>query len=154
MVNISSAAHAAVTAYGAAIALGGNYSYPLPKLADTVSSFFLPNYTAYTLGKQSLSPNQSVVALGFEKTYTGWRKSGGPGTVVKIIHTNVQPVSNESALCWLTYHIQPQNGMLPWSWTNVYGYRMTEKTLLTKLKGGWEFAIGDDEHLQYDQRLG
>jgi hypothetical protein len=56
MVNIISAAHAVVTAYSAAIALGGNYSYPLPKLADTVSSFFLPNYTVYTLGEQVSHP--------------------------------------------------------------------------------------------------
>lgn len=153
MVNIHSAAEAAVTAYSAAIALGGNYSYPLPMLASRVSSFFIPNYTSYSLGKMSVSPNQSVVARNFEATYSEWRISDGPGTVVQAIHHKVQPVSNTSALCWLTYHIDPQNGLLPWEWTNVYGFRRTEEKFTNGLDGGWEFAIGDNEHLQYATHL-
>lgn len=147
--NIHSAAQSAVTAYSAAIALGGNYSYPLPALAARVSSFFIPNYTSYTLGKMSVSPNQSFVAQNFEAEYSEWRADGGPGTVVQVVHHKVQPVSNSSALCWLTYHIHPQNGLPPWEWTNVYGFRQTEEKFTNGLHGGWEFAIGDNEHLQY-----
>lgn len=152
MVNVTSAAHAVVTAYAAAITLGGNYTYPLPVLADRVASFFLPNYTAFTLGAINISPNQSFVAHNFQLQYTDWRQNG-PGTVVTVVQTQVQPVSNETALCWLTYRICPQNHMLPWDWTNVYGFRMTDNVFTNGLRGGWEFAIGDNEHLQYAKRF-
>lgn len=149
MVNIHSAAESAVKAYSAAIALGANYSYPLPKLASHVSTFFMPNYTSYSLGEINLSPNQSVVASDFESIYSEWRSNGQPGTVIQIIHHKIQPVSNSSAICWLKYHIDPQNGLPEWEWTNVYGFRRTEEKFTNGLYGGWEFAVEDNEHLQY-----
>ena len=67
MVNITSAAKAAANMYAGLIALGGNYSYPLSDLSPQIASFFLPNYTAYSLGSIRVSPNQSVVEKAFEK---------------------------------------------------------------------------------------
>ena len=154
MVDIKSAARCAISAYSAAIALGGNYTVPLPELASEVSSFFLPNYTSYTLGKSAISANQSVVAENFISLYTEWRNSGGPGTVVEVTHTKMQPVSNETALCWLTFHIYPQDGMEEWEWTNVYGFHLVEGGMENGLDGGWEFGIGDNEHLEYAKRFG
>lgn len=152
MVNITSAAHAAVKAYSAAIALGGNYSVPLPSLASEISSFFLPNYTSFTLGTMSISPNQSVVAENFISLYTEWRTSG-PGTDVKVEHSRVEVVSNESALCWMTFRVFPQTADIQgWDWTNVYGFHLVEEGLENGLSGGWEFALADNEELEYAKR--
>jgi hypothetical protein len=152
MVNITSAAHAAVDAYSAAIALGGNYSYPLPRLASQISSFFLPNYTSFSLGERSVSQNQSVVAENFISLYTEWREEG-PGTHVQIEDSRVEVVSDQSAICWLTYHISPTDECEGWNWTNVYGFRLVDGGLENGLQGGWEFAIGDNEHEQYAKRF-
>ncbi|KAJ5814492.1 hypothetical protein N7474_006269 [Penicillium riverlandense] len=153
MVSINSAAEAAVAAYSAAIALGGNYSVPLQEAASEVSSFFLPNYSSFTMGKITLSSNQSVVAENFIKEYDEFRASGGPGTDVHVTHSRVEAVSDESALCWLTYHICPINGMQGWDWTNVYGFRIVKGGIANGLEGGWEFAIGDNEDSQYTKRF-
>ncbi|KAI5464831.1 hypothetical protein BGZ63DRAFT_440152 [Mariannaea sp. PMI_226] len=152
MVNITCAAKAAVSAYGALIAIGGNYSVPLPKLAVDVSSFFLPNYTSFSLGKINALQNKSSIAQNFVAQYTEMRDQG-PGTVIKVEKSRVEAVSDQSALCWLTYRIQPQNtDKAPWSWTNVYGFRLVKGGLENGQAGGWEFAIGDREHEQYEKR--
>ncbi|KPM39578.1 hypothetical protein AK830_g6988 [Neonectria ditissima] len=153
MVNITCAAQRAIAAYSAAIALGGDYSYPLSDLGAEVSSFFLPNYTSFSLGKSTLSPNQSVVANNFVSLYTEWRENG-PGTHVRVDKSRLEPVSNESALCWLTYRVSPaRNGMKGWEWTNVYGFRMVYGGMENGLEGGWEFALADEEHQQYAARF-
>lgn len=153
MVNINSAAEAAVAAYSAAIALGGNYSVPLHDVASQVSSFFLPNYSSFSLGHISVSPNQSVVAENFIKEYNEFRTNSGPGTNIWVTHSRVEVVSDESALCWLTYHIRPVSGMEGWDWTNVYGFRLVKGGAENGLDGGWEFVIGDNEHSQYTKRF-
>ena len=153
MVNIASAAQEAVKAYSAAIALGQNYSYPLHELGSHVSSFFLPNYTSFSLGSNTISANQSVVAENFVSLYTEWRATGGPGTNVTIKDWRIEAVSDQSALCWLTYEINPRPScMKGWGWTNVYGFRLVDGGMENGLDGGWEFAIGDNEHEQYAKR--
>lgn len=153
MVNITCAAREAILAYGTLIALGGDYTYPLSNLSLQVSSFFLPNYTSFSLGKPRISLNESVVAENFVLQYTDWRENG-PGTHVKLDEFRVETVSNESALCWLTYRISPDNSHMPgWEWTNVYGFRMVKEGMANGLNGGWEFAIGDEEHQQYELRF-
>ncbi|KAF2253596.1 hypothetical protein BU26DRAFT_538329 [Trematosphaeria pertusa] len=152
MVNITSAAQAAATAYGALIALGGDYTYPLSNLSVQISSFFLPNYTAFSLGEISVSPNASIVAERFISEYTTLRTEG-PGTVVKVTDSRVEVVSDQSALCWLTYRISPQQTNLSgWDWTNVYGFRAVEGGLGNGLDGGWEFAVADQEHEEMAKR--
>ena len=153
MVKINSAAETAVAAYSAAIALGGNYSVPLHEVASQVSSFFLPNYSSFSLGQVNVSPNQSVVVDNFIAEYNDFRAKNGPGTDIRVTHSRVEVVSDESALCWLTYHICPINGMEGWDWTNVYGFRAVKGGIENGLEGGWEFAIGDNEHSQYEKRF-
>lgn len=154
MVNIISAAKAAVSAYGAAIALGGNYSVPLPELASQVSAFYLPNCTAFTLGQITVIPDQTIMAEGFTTLYTEWRENG-PGTVVTLSRSRIELVSEGSALCWLTYRICPQTaGVEGWHWTNVYGFRLVEGGMENGLQGGWEFVVSDNEQQEYAKRYG
>ncbi|KAJ5291176.1 hypothetical protein N7478_000427 [Penicillium angulare] len=152
MVNIISASQSVVAAYTATIALTGNYSYPLTSLGDRISTFFLPNYVSFALGDMTVMPNRSYVSEGFQAELTEWRGTG-LGSQVSIIDSIIQPVSNESALCWLTYHIKPENGMAPWDWTNVYSYRLTDEVSSTGVRGGFEFNNQDNENLQYAKRF-
>ncbi|RBQ78104.1 hypothetical protein FVER14953_21565 [Fusarium verticillioides] len=153
MVNMTCAAREAILAYSGLIALGGDYTYSLSDLSLKVSSFFLPNYTSFTLGKPNISPNQSVVAENFALLYTDWRDNG-PGTHVTVDDYRVEVVSNESAVCWLTYRISPDDEKMEgWEWTNVYGFRIW-KGMANELSGGWEFAVGGEEHQQYEARFG
>ncbi|KAJ3546446.1 hypothetical protein NM208_g1993 [Fusarium decemcellulare] len=153
MVNITCAAREAISAYSGLIALGGDYTFPLSNLSLQVSSFFLPNYTSFSLGKPKISPNQAVVAENFVLLYTDWRENG-PGTHVRIDRSRFETVSNESALCWLTYSISPDNKDMPgWEWTSVYGFRLVEGGMENGLGGGWEFAVGDEEHQEYAKRF-
>ena len=154
MVNIAEAARAAVAGYGAAIALGGNYSIPITEVALQVSSYFLPNYTQFTLGTIGISPNQSIIAESLIAEYTSQRKSGGPGTNIKLQDSRVEVASDQSAICWLKFHIKPQDCVTkPWDWTIIYGFRLVEGGMDNGLDGGWEFGNGDDEQEQFAKRF-
>ncbi|KAF2121646.1 hypothetical protein BDV96DRAFT_564667 [Lophiotrema nucula] len=153
MVNITTAAKAVAAGYALAISHGANYSIPLSTVADEVSTYFLPNYTSFTLGTINPLQNQSGIAAGFASLYELWRQEDQPGTKVHITKTKVRAVSDQSALCWLTYTIHPTNGMEKWSWTNVYGFRMVENGTGARRAGGWEFVIGDQEHQEYAKRF-
>ena len=153
MVQIISAAEKAIVAYSAAIALGSNYSVPLQEIASDLSSFFRPGYTLFALGDITISPNQSVMAEAVIKEYTEYRKDGGPGTDIHVVWSRVEPVSDESAICWLTFLINPTNGMDPWDWTNAYGFRAVEGGTENGQDGGWEWANGDNEYSSYEKRF-
>lgn len=153
MVNIRCAAQEAVAAYSSVIALGGDYTYPLSTLGAQVSTFFLPNCTSYHLGTSTISPNQSVVSENFVNLYTQWRENG-PGTHVVITQSRVEPVSNESAICWLTYRVSPVSvDVEGWEWTVVYGYRLLDDGPDKGRNAGWEFVVGDEEHTEYAKRF-
>lgn len=153
MVNIFSAAQQAIAAYSAAMALGGNYSVPLQQVASDLSGFFRPGYTLYALGDITISANQSVVEEGVIKQYTQYRSNGGPGTKLHVEWSRIEPVSDDSAICWLNILINPTNGMAPWSWTNAYGFRRVEGGTENGLEGGWEWANGDNEVSTYQSRF-
>ena len=48
-------------------------------------------------------------------------------------------ISDGAALCTITWEFFPANGMAPFSWSNVYGYRRKDGA------EGFEFAIADNQ---------
>ena len=115
--------------YGAAslkgdpIAVADHYGFP---------------FTAFTLGDVSTfadrdEANQRVT----------WQldkfASAGIGTA-RLDGCEIVPVSDHLALCHLTWSSQPDNGIEPWSWTNVYALRQAGDGTLY-----FEAAFADNE---------
>ena len=123
MVNITITAKSFVAAFAAAIQLGGNSSVPIRTIADTVATFFLPNQTSFSLGSISIRSNESVVAEGAYETFLQYNKSG-VGLDVRLEESRIEQVSDQSAICWITWKIYPRNCQKSWDWTNVYGFRL------------------------------
>ena len=151
MVNITTAAEAFVAAFAAAIQLGGNTSVPIRTIADTVATFFLPNQTSFSLGSISIRPNESVVAEGAYETFLQYNKSE-VGLDVRLEDSRVEAVSDQSAICWITWKIFPRNCQKSWDWTNAYGFRLVANRT-NGLPGGWEWSIGDNEHEQFEAHV-
>lgn len=147
MVNVTAIAESFVAAFAAAIQLGGDPSVPIRTIADSVAIFFLPNQTSFSLGSISVRPNESVVAEGAYETFLQYNKSG-VGLDVRLEESRVEKVSNESAICWITWKIYPKNCQKSWDWTNAYGFRFVANRT-NGLPGGWEWSIGDNEHEQF-----
>jgi len=63
----------------------------------------------------------------------------GVGSDIRLKDFKVVPVSDDAALCHLTWEVFPQNGMAGWSWLNIYGYRRRGD------QEGFEFNVSDNE---------
>ncbi|GJC79752.1 hypothetical protein ColLi_02590 [Colletotrichum liriopes] len=145
MVRIKEAARAAITAYGLAAQQGGNVSVPLQNVADSLASFYLANFTSFTLGGISTLQNHDIATSGVLKQLQKLNQSG-LGTDIRLCNGRVDVVSNQSALCWVTFEIIPRTDKIgKWSWTNVYGFRL-EEGRSNGLEGGWEFTNADQEY--------
>ena len=144
MVNITAAAKAAVSVYAAAVHLGGNYSIPLPDVAAAMAQLYLPGFTSFTLG--SITALGANPAGGIATQLTLYNQSG-IGTEFQLCRSRIEPVSDESAIVWLTWVISPRNNLTRWQFTDVYGFRVADKRP-DGLEGGWEWSNADDEYLQ------
>lgn len=152
MVNIKHAAEAAITAFELAVGLGRNNSVPVSEMAAHLAPLYLPTYTGFSLGKVTPNENRSYLLAGMESEF-GRMRELGIGTDVRLIDSRVEVVSPQSALCWMTLKVFPPDDCIePWSWTNVFGFRATNATH-NGLGGGFEFAIGDQEHAKMEARF-
>ncbi|KAK2009430.1 hypothetical protein LZ32DRAFT_414555 [Colletotrichum eremochloae] len=143
-VNIKEAAQAAMMAYGLATEQGGNASAPLEGVADTLASFYLANFTSFSLGGIKTLPNHEAATAGVLYQLQKLNQSG-LGTDIRYNGGHIDVVSNQSALCWVTFEIRPKTDKIEgWSWTNVYGFRMQEGRS-NGLEGGWESSNSDQE---------
>ncbi|KAK1572775.1 uncharacterized protein LY79DRAFT_569734 [Colletotrichum navitas] len=144
MVNIKEAAQAAMMAYGLATEQGGNASAPLEGVADTLASFYLTNFTSFALGGISSLPNHEAATAGVLYQLKALNQSG-LGTDIRFCGGRVDVVSDQSALCWVTFEIKPRTDKIEaWSWTNVYGFRV-QAGRSNGLEGGWESSNADQE---------
>ncbi|KAF6803296.1 hypothetical protein CSOJ01_10997 [Colletotrichum sojae] len=154
MVNVKDAALATIAAYHLATQKCGNASVPLPEVASSLSSFYLQNFTSFTLGVATRLPDDPVPGVLqqlqlYEKSVgTDIRPDRRKGA------TRVDVVSNESAICFVSFEIFPRagSGLAPWGWTNMYGFRM-QKGRENGLDGGWEFTNADQEYQQLLKRV-
>ena len=99
--------------YGAAslagdpIAVAGHYGFP---------------FTAFTLGDVSTFADRDEANRGVASQLDRFARSG-IGANAQLVGCEVVPVSDQLALCHLTWSLDPANGAAPWSWTNVYALR-------------------------------
>ncbi|OLN86373.1 hypothetical protein CCHL11_06360 [Colletotrichum chlorophyti] len=152
MVNIKAAARAAITAYGLATEQGGNNSVPLRHVAESLASFYLGNFTAFTLGGVATLENGDIASAGVLRQLQQLNQSG-LGTDIRLRKGTVDVVSNQSALCWVTWEILPRERKVePWSWTNLYGFRL-QQGRSNGLDGGWEYTNSDQEYQTLLERV-
>ena len=144
MVHIIQAAKAAVAAYAAAVGLGGNPSTPTTDVSAAMASLYLANFTSFTLGAVTVFANETVAANGIAGILFLYDKSG-LGTDIRLRASRVERVSDQAALCWLTWRIYPRNGVKPWSFVDLYGFRAAPNRT-GGLEGGWEFSNADNEY--------
>ncbi|KAM7182852.1 hypothetical protein V8F20_012822 [Naviculisporaceae sp. PSN 640] len=159
MVSITKAARAAIKSYAAAVSLGADPSkVPPSQAAAAMAEHYLPNVTLFTLGSITTFPTQQFAAAQIENLLGQYNRSG-LGADIRLDHSRVDPVSEQSALCWITWKIFPASvetsgkqekskdsdtSTKPWSFTDVYGFRLASN-LTNGLESGWEFVIADDE---------
>ena len=92
---------------GDPIAVAGHYGFP---------------FTVFTLGDVSTFVDREEANRSVTWQLDQFNRNG-IGTGFRLDGLEIVPVSDQSALCHLTWSIRPANGMTPWSWTNVYALR-------------------------------
>jgi hypothetical protein len=80
--------------------------------------------------------------------HLGRFERAGIGTRIQLVDCAVDQVSDQSALCRLTWRVEPQNDLEPWSWTNVYALRESGDGRLH-----FEASIADNEILGLLERV-
>lgn len=143
MVDILKAAKAAITAYTSALSLGANPSIPLSDVASAMADLFLPNMTSFVLGAITVFPDNASARTAIE-TALGQYNASGLGTDIRLHRSRVEALSDQSAICWIAYKVVPRNGDGPFTFTDVYGFRIAADRP-RGLPGGWEWSNADDE---------
>ena len=144
MVNVLTAAQATIDAWSAVIRLLAVPNSNVTAIAAKLAPIYLPTYTSITLGQ--LTPrNQSAIRDGAAAQFQQFRDIG-LGTDVKLLYSRIEPVSNESAICWVTLYLCPprKSNIECYSYTEPFGFRLND-TVDNGLGGGWEWGIGDQE---------
>jgi len=117
---------------GDAAAVAGHYGFP---------------FTAFTLGNVSTFADLDEASRNVAGHLDRFARAG-LGTAFLLEACDVTRVSDQSALCHLTWRIRPENGAEPWSWTNVYALREAPDGSLH-----FEASIADNEILELLNRV-
>jgi hypothetical protein len=143
--SIETAAQSFIQSYATAMHLAQSQPpTPLPTIASTLASHYLPGFTSFTLGQISPMPNHAF-ASSLIKGHIERMVKVGVGCDIRLKMSRVQVVnggSGSSALCFITWEIFPSEVWkgAGWEWDNCYFYRR-------KMDGseGWEGVISDAE---------
>ncbi|KAL3417144.1 hypothetical protein PVAG01_11144 [Phlyctema vagabunda] len=124
LLSIYAAATAFATSYGTVYDLYRNGSSP-QQLASAVASYTrVSSFTAFFLG--NAASNQTVASIT-DATLKAFYflEDAGIGNNVTLEALRVEPLSDATSLCWLTWRIHPRtgSGFESFSWTTLYGYR-------------------------------
>lgn len=103
-----------------------------------VAGHYVFPYVSFTLGQVHTFDDRATADAACTQQIARFDKIG-VGTDIRITHYKVVPVSDESALCHITWEVFPANGTPGWKWTNIYGYRRRGH------EEGFEFNISDNE---------
>ena len=150
MVNIITAAKAAVAAYASAISLASNSSIPYSTAAAAMAELYHPNFTSFTLGTITVFPDNAFTRAAMERTLVQYNQSG-LGTDFRYERSRVEAVGATSAIAWITWRIAPprvrrgsggDGNLKGWTFTDVYGFRVSADGG----NGGWEWSNADDEY--------
>lgn len=104
--------------------------------------------TILTYGAKTAFDTQVDAATGIAAHLERFERAGW-GYDIRLETSRGEAVSSGSAMCWVTWRIEPKNGIQSWQWENVYGYRMGLDG-----KEGWErgMVVGDNEVDEVMQR--
>ncbi|KAL2193822.1 hypothetical protein P885DRAFT_80833 [Corynascus similis CBS 632.67] len=152
MVNVVTAARAAVRVYASAVSLGGNSSIPYSTTAAAMAELYHANFTSFTLGTITVFPDNAFARAGIENNLVQYNTSG-LGTDIRYETSRIEAVGSTSAVVWITWKIVPAQSACVgdgktnkekkgWNFTDVYGFRMSAEGQ----NGGWEWSNADDEY--------
>ncbi len=103
-----------------------------------IASHYLFPYISFTLGQIHSFADRTTADEACSLQIARFEKAG-VGTDIRIKDVKIVPVSENSALCHLTWEIFPEDNRPGWSWLNIYGYRQRGD------EEGFEFNISDNE---------
>ncbi|KAF7361697.1 putative rho protein [Mycena venus] len=166
--DIVTAATSFVHSYARATALSSSTTSPahrtnIPLIAAALGAHYASNTTAYTLGHRQVFESVAA-AVPLIASHLENLDRSGLGYSIRMEAHRIEPVSASSALCWITWSIQPREGcgLEGWQWEVVYGYRRAaqlgseeagpskiggedEEDRWEKPEGWWEFVVSDNE---------
>ncbi|KAK3372354.1 hypothetical protein B0H63DRAFT_453696 [Podospora didyma] len=146
--SITFAAKAAVALYASVVELGRNSSISRHDVAGLMAENYQPNFTIFTLGMITVLKTREDAQAGIENVLNRYNETS-LGTSFTWTDSLIEPVSNESAVAWVTWNFAPKNGLAPWDITTVYGYRLSEYNETTSsFSGGFEWVNSDQEYQQ------
>ncbi|GME32749.1 hypothetical protein B0H13DRAFT_1937502 [Neofusicoccum parvum] len=147
---------------------------PIPLVAAALGAHYAADTTAYTLGHRMVFASAAAAAPGIAAHLARFERSG-LGCAIAMAALRVEPVSAGSALCWVTWAIEPRAGGpfegRGWRWENVYAYRRpveeggagAERRWVGGDEAGgegwevpegwWEFMLSDNELLSILERV-
>jgi len=106
MVNVVTAARAAVRVYASAVSLGGNSSIPYSTTAAAMAELYHANFTSFTLGTITMFPDNAFARAGIENNLVQYNTSG-LGTDIRYETSRIEVVGSTSAVVWITWKIVP-----------------------------------------------
>jgi len=145
MANITTAAQSTVAAYAATLAKAADPAIPLAEVVSSLAEFYLPGFTAFTLGNIFSFTDDDIARKSMHSELTRFQ-SLGLGNDFRLANSRIEPVSDTSAICWLDWTLSPA-GEAPWKFTIVFGFRVAEGRP-SGLVGGWEWINADHEFTQ------
>ncbi|KAK0710632.1 hypothetical protein B0H67DRAFT_583102 [Lasiosphaeris hirsuta] len=145
MADITTAAQSTIAAYAAAVAKGSDATAPISEVVSAMAKFYLPAWTSFTLGMSFAFKDDESTQEGIHDELTRLQ-SMGLGTDIHLENARVEPISDLSAACWLTWILKPKDEA-PWRFTIVYGFRIAPDRP-DGLVGGWEWVNSDQEYAQ------
>ena len=110
----------------------------LDKDGRAIAGHYLFPYISFTLGGVHSFEDRPTADEACTQQVARFGRSG-VGTDIRLKDYKVFPVSDDAALCHLTWEVFPQDGTPGWSWLNIYGYRRKGD------EEGFEFNISDNE---------
>ncbi|KAL1627321.1 hypothetical protein SLS54_002245 [Diplodia seriata] len=166
---ITAAATAFLESYARAMHLADPSNTGTSKNLGVVAAALAAHYgtgcTAYSLTHHVSLPSAEAWLPGIAEHLARFERAG-LGCDIRLARHRVEPVSEGSALCWLTWRIRPPpreaGGREGWEWENVYAYRRAPPgggpeegaTRIGAAEGagdeGWEKPEGWWEFIQAD----
>lgn len=110
----------------------------LDKDGRAIAGHYLFPYISFTLGGVHSFEDRGTADEACTQQVARFDRAG-IGTDIRLKDYKVVPVSDDAALCHLTWEVFPQDGTPGWSWLNIYGYRRKGD------EEGFEFNISDNE---------
>lgn len=110
----------------------------LDKDGRAIAGHYLFPYVSFTLGGVHSFDDRATADDACVQQVARFERAG-VGSDIRLTDYKVVPVSDDAALCHLTWEVFPIDGTPGWSWLNIYGYRR---------KGdaeGFEFNVSDNE---------